>query len=102
MKCATITPNELAGARVHRKAMCRSPNRTIRNILNGAIFHEPIICSNVPRLLPSGELRVRAARPIGTIDPLPAHPGRISEAQVAAVDINRIAAAGWAGKLDQA
>ena len=48
--------------------MCRSPNRTIRNILDGAIFHEPIICSNVPRLLPGGELRVRAARPIGTID----------------------------------
>jgi hypothetical protein len=84
--------------------MCRSPNRTVRNILDGAIFHEPIICSNVPRLLPGGELRVRAARPIGTIDAfLHSLDGKVKRKKPPSIeDINRIAAAGRAGKLDQA
>src|ERR1044071_2140809 len=49
VKCATITPDE---ARVERKEMPRSPNGTIRNILGGVIFREPIVISNVPRLVP--------------------------------------------------
>ncbi len=52
VKCATITPDE---ARVHEfklKKMWRSPNGTIRNIIGGVIFREPIICRNVPRLVP--------------------------------------------------
>jgi isocitrate dehydrogenase len=52
VKCATITPDE---ARVHEfglKQMWKSPNGTIRNILGGVIFREPIICRNVPRLVP--------------------------------------------------
>ena len=52
VKCATITPDEARVAEFKLKEMWRSPNGTIRNILGGVIFREPIICSNVPRLVP--------------------------------------------------
>ena len=53
VKCATITPDEARVEEFGLKKMWRSPNGTIRNILGGVIFREPIICSNVPRLVPS-------------------------------------------------
>ncbi|HUV32250.1 MAG TPA: NADP-dependent isocitrate dehydrogenase [Devosiaceae bacterium] len=52
VKCATITPDEARVAEFDLKRMYRSPNGTIRNILGGVIFREPIICRNVPRLVP--------------------------------------------------
>ena len=52
VKCATITPDEQRVTEFGLKKMWRSPNGTIRNILDGTIFREPIICSNVPRLVP--------------------------------------------------
>ncbi len=52
VKCATITPDEGRVKEFGLKAMYRSPNGTIRNILGGTIFREPIICKNVPRLVP--------------------------------------------------
>jgi isocitrate dehydrogenase len=52
VKCATITPDEARVREFGLKKMWRSPNGTIRNILDGTIFREPIICSNVPRLVP--------------------------------------------------
>ncbi len=52
VKCATITPDEARVAEFGLKKMWRSPNGTIRNILGGVVFREPIICSNVPRLVP--------------------------------------------------
>ncbi|MEO0678865.1 MAG: NADP-dependent isocitrate dehydrogenase [Pseudomonadota bacterium] len=52
VKCATITPDEQRVEEFGLKRMYRSPNGTIRNILGGVIFREPIICSNVPRLVP--------------------------------------------------
>src|SRR5271167_4646014 len=52
VKCATITPDEARVAEFGLKTMWRSPNGTIRNILDGTIFREPIICRNVPRLVP--------------------------------------------------
>ncbi|GCE90750.1 NADP-dependent isocitrate dehydrogenase [Komagataeibacter diospyri] len=52
VKCATITPDEARVEEFGLKKMWRSPNGTIRNILDGTIFREPIICSNVPRLVP--------------------------------------------------
>ncbi len=52
VKCATITPDEGRVAEFGLKKMWRSPNGTIRNILGGVIFREPIICKNVPRLIP--------------------------------------------------
>jgi isocitrate dehydrogenase len=52
VKCATITPDEARVQEFGLKRMWRSPNGTIRNILDGTIFREPIICSNVPRLVP--------------------------------------------------
>jgi isocitrate dehydrogenase len=52
VKCATITPDEGRVKEFHLKEMWRSPNGTIRNILGGVIFREPIICKNVPRLVP--------------------------------------------------
>jgi isocitrate dehydrogenase len=52
VKCATITPDEARVKEFNLKAMYRSPNGTIRNILGGTIFREPIICKNVPRLVP--------------------------------------------------
>ncbi|MEO9168432.1 MAG: NADP-dependent isocitrate dehydrogenase [Aestuariivirga sp.] len=52
VKCATITPDEARVKEFNLKQMWRSPNGTIRNILGGVIFREPIICQNVPRLVP--------------------------------------------------
>ncbi len=52
VKCATITPDENRVKEFNLKQMWRSPNGTIRNILGGVIFREPIICKNVPRLVP--------------------------------------------------
>ena len=52
VKCATITPDEARVEEFGLKKMWRSPNGTIRNILGGVIFREPIICTNVPRLVP--------------------------------------------------
>jgi isocitrate dehydrogenase len=52
VKCATITPDEARVEEFGLKKMYRSPNGTIRNILGGVIFREPIICKNVPRLVP--------------------------------------------------
>ena len=52
VKCATITPDEQRVEEFKLKKMWKSPNGTIRNILGGVIFREPIICSNVPRLVP--------------------------------------------------
>ena len=52
VKCATITPDEARVEEFGLKRMYRSPNGTIRNILGGVIFRQPIICSNVPRLVP--------------------------------------------------
>src|SRR6201986_1792442 len=52
VKCATITPDEARVKEFNLKKMWKSPNGTIRNILNGTVFREPIICKNVPRLVP--------------------------------------------------
>ena len=52
VKCATITPDEARVKEFNLKKMWRSPNGTIRNIVGGTIFREPIICKNVPRLVP--------------------------------------------------
>ena len=52
IKCATITPDEQRVEEFGLKQMWKSPNGTIRNILGGVIFREPIICKNVPRLVP--------------------------------------------------
>ena len=52
VKCATITPDEARVKEFNLKKMWKSPNGTIRNILGGVVFREPIICSNVPRLVP--------------------------------------------------
>ena len=53
VKCATITPDEARVKEFKLKKMWKSPNGTIRNILGGTVFREPIICKNVPRLVPS-------------------------------------------------
>src|SRR6201988_3607983 len=52
VKCATITPDEARVKEFNLHDMYRSPNGTIRNMLGGVIFREPIICKNVPRLVP--------------------------------------------------
>jgi isocitrate dehydrogenase len=52
VKCATITPDEARVKEFGLKSMWKSPNGTIRNILGGVIFREPIICTNIPRLVP--------------------------------------------------
>ena len=52
VKCATITPDEARVTEFNLKKMWKSPNGTIRNIVDGTIFREPIICNNVPRLVP--------------------------------------------------
>jgi len=53
IKCATITPDELRVEEFGLKKMWKSPNGTIRNIVGGTVFREPIICNNVPRLVPN-------------------------------------------------
>src|ERR1700751_2455294 len=52
VKCATITPDEARVEEFHLKKMWKSPNGTIRNILGGVVFREPIVMKNVPRLIP--------------------------------------------------
>ncbi|CAK7328088.1 unnamed protein product [Dovyalis caffra] len=52
VKCATITPDEARVKEFGLKSMWRSPNGTIRNILNGTVFREPILCRNIPRIVP--------------------------------------------------
>jgi isocitrate dehydrogenase len=53
VKCATITPDEARVKEFNLKQMWKSPNGTIRNILDGTVFRQPIICKNVPRLVPN-------------------------------------------------
>ncbi|OJV40634.1 MAG: isocitrate dehydrogenase [Bacteroidales bacterium 36-12] len=55
VKCATITPDEARVKEFDLKKMWKSPNGTLRNIIGGTVFREPIICSNVPRLVPGWE-----------------------------------------------
>ncbi|MEN9560479.1 MAG: Isocitrate dehydrogenase [Pseudomonadota bacterium] len=62
VKCATITPDEARVKEFGLKQMWKSPNGTIRNILDGTIFREPIVCSNVPRLVPHWNKPVVVAR----------------------------------------
>uniref|UniRef100_A0A673Z2Y3 Isocitrate dehydrogenase (NADP(+)) 2 n=1 Tax=Salmo trutta TaxID=8032 RepID=A0A673Z2Y3_SALTR len=52
VKCATITPDEARVDEFKLKKMWKSPNGSIRNILGGTVFREPIICKNIPRMLP--------------------------------------------------
>jgi isocitrate dehydrogenase len=62
VKCATITPDEARVSEFSLKKMWRSPNGTIRNELDGTVFREPIICSNVPRLVPGWTAPIVVAR----------------------------------------
>jgi isocitrate dehydrogenase len=62
VKCATITPDEARVKEFNLKEMWKSPNGTIRNILGGVIFREPIICKNVPRLVPGWTLPIVVGR----------------------------------------
>ncbi|MEQ8639510.1 MAG: NADP-dependent isocitrate dehydrogenase [Alphaproteobacteria bacterium] len=62
VKCATITPDEERVKEFSLKEMWRSPNGTIRNILNGTVFREPIVCRNVPRLIPNWTHPIIVAR----------------------------------------
>lgn len=62
IKCATITPDEERVEEFGLKKMWRSPNGTIRNILGGVIFREPIVCNNVPRLVPGWTQPIVIAR----------------------------------------
>ena len=62
VKCATITPDEARVAEFNLKQMWKSPNGTIRNILDGTVFREPIVCKNVPRLVPGWTRPIIIAR----------------------------------------
>ncbi len=62
VKCATITPDEARVAEFGLKQMWKSPNGTIRNILDGTVFREPIVCRNVPRLVPTWTAPIVIAR----------------------------------------
>jgi isocitrate dehydrogenase len=62
VKCATITPDEARVEEFGLKKMWKSPNGTIRNILGGTIFREPIVISNVPRLVPGWTKPIVVAR----------------------------------------
>ena len=62
VKCATITPDEARVREFKLRQMWRSPNGTIRNIIDGTIFREPIICRNVPRIVPQWNKPVVVAR----------------------------------------
>src|SRR5665213_2395657 len=62
VKCATITPDEARVKEFGLKQMWKSPNGTIRNILDGTIFREPIICSIVPRIVPGWTLPIIIGR----------------------------------------
>lgn len=62
VKCATITPDEGRVKEFNLKKMWKSPNGTLRNIINGTVFREPIICRNVPRLVSSWNKPITVAR----------------------------------------
>jgi isocitrate dehydrogenase len=62
VKCATITPDEARVEEFGLKKMWKSPNGTIRNILGGVVFREPIICSNIPRLVPGWTKHINIGR----------------------------------------
>src|SRR6201988_3687369 len=62
IKCATITPDEARVKEFNLKQMWKSPNGTIRNILDGTVFREPIVCKNVPRLVAHWDKPVVVAR----------------------------------------
>ncbi len=62
VKCATITPDEARVKEFNLKKMWRSPNGTIRNILGGTVFREPILCRNIPRLVPGWTQPIVIAR----------------------------------------
>jgi isocitrate dehydrogenase len=62
IKCATITPDEARVKEFNLKKMWKSPNGTLRNILDGTIFRAPIICKNVPRLVPGWTKEIVVAR----------------------------------------
>ena len=62
VKCATITPDEVRVEEFGLKRMYRSPNGTIRNILGGTVFREPIVCRNVPRLVPGWTMPIVIGR----------------------------------------
>ncbi|MEX2298512.1 MAG: NADP-dependent isocitrate dehydrogenase, partial [Dongiaceae bacterium] len=62
VKCATITPDEARVEEFKLKKMWKSPNGTIRNILGGTVFRQPIICRNVPRLVPGWTLPIVIGR----------------------------------------
>ncbi len=62
IKCATITPDEARVEEFGLKKMWKSPNGTLRNIIGGTVFREPIICKNVPRLVPGWELPIVIGR----------------------------------------
>ena len=67
VKCATITPDEARVEEFGLKKMWKSPNGTIRNILGGVVFREPIVMDNVPRLIPGGPTRsLSAVTPLAT------------------------------------
>ena len=67
VKCATITPDEARVEEFNLKKMYRSPNGTIRNILGGTVFRQPIICKNVPRLVRAGLIRLLSAVTLSVI-----------------------------------
>ena len=62
VKCATITPDEARVEEFNLKKMWRSPNGTIRNIINGTVFREPVICQNIPRYVSGWEKPITIAR----------------------------------------
>lgn len=62
MQCATITPDEDRVVEFKLKKMWKSPNGTIRNILNGTVFREPIVMDNIPRLVPGWKLPITVGR----------------------------------------
>lgn len=62
IKCATITPDEARVEEFKLKKMWKSPNGTLRNIIGGTVFREPIICSNVPRLVPGWTMPIVIGR----------------------------------------
>lgn len=62
IKCATITPDEARVKEFNLKQMWKSPNGTIRNILDGTVFREPIVCKNVPRLVPNWTAPIMVGR----------------------------------------
>lgn len=62
VKCATITPDEAHVVEFHLKKMWRSPNGTIRNILGGTVFREPIVIPRIPRIVPQWEKPITIGR----------------------------------------